>query len=196
MHEYTVLDSKKKTAIFIMAVLSISLSKWIANLLTFFGLTAWTITSSLVFGGFYWLFNRFIWKNKWIKKALGMPDLNGEWTCKALSNNIGNGKQYDWEAKIKITQTLDKICISMINKQSSTSNSITACIKNVEGTDYQLSYNYENKPTVTAAGDMRKHDGFCVLTFKENDRTAEGYYFNNIQDRKTYGEMQLQKEAK
>ncbi|MBH0359275.1 hypothetical protein [Bacillus toyonensis] len=193
MHDYIVLESKKKSVIFSLAVFSYILSNAITALLNSWGVVGVTITCSLLFAINYFLFNKYIWKFKICKKILCIPDLNGEWKCVGLSNNIDLQQQFDWTAEIKIIQTWDKICISMENGSSSKSKSITAAIKHFEGVGYQLSYNYENKPEVSADSDMRKHDGFCVLTFNEDNKKAEGYYFNNIQDRKSYGQMNLER---
>ncbi|HHB2168546.1 TPA: hypothetical protein ACOQ6R_002687 [Bacillus cereus] len=193
MHDYIVLESKKKTVISLLAVFSYILSNAITALLNSWGAVGVSITFSLLFAILYFLFNKYIWKFKICKKFLCIPDLNGEWKCIGLSNNIDLQKQFDWTGEIKIIQTWDKICIAMGNGGSSKSKSITAAIKYFEGVGYRLSYNYENTPEVYADSDMRKHDGFCVLTFNEDNKKAEGYYFNNIKDRKSYGKMNLER---
>ncbi|SPB18906.1 hypothetical protein NOV72_06111 [Caballeronia novacaledonica] len=55
-------------------------------------------------------------------------------------------------------------------------------------------YSYANTPSVqgrTTDG-LESHYGYCELTFSDDGKRAEGFYFNNM-GRFTYGDMRLTK---
>jgi len=197
MHEYTVIGHPREKVIFGITVISLFISnslssylnKWLEQYLNFtatFSLSAFT-----VFGLLYLLFNHCIWKVEFFEKLFHFPNLNGEWECDGLSNNIALGEKFDWEGTVIIKQSWDKILISLKTKTStSQSMSVTGGIKYYAGVGYKLSYHYENTPNASS-DDLRKHEGFCILTFSEDRKVSDGCYFNNIKDRQSYGEMRL-----
>jgi hypothetical protein len=199
MHEYTVVDHPRKNILFILAILSTSISGAISFFINNYLNSIWggisiPISSLTIFGGLYILFNNYLWKLKVFQKVFNFPDLNGEWECKGLSKNITLQKDFDWEGTVTIKQTWDKVLITLkTHNSTSKSLSITGGIKYFAGDGYKFSYHYENTPNATTATDLRKHEGFCVLTFGEEGQTAEGYYFNNNKDRQSYGEMYLKR---
>lgn len=200
MHEYTVIDHPKHKILFGVAVASMGLSSLISNLIQPWIQKAFnapivatlSISGLTIFYGLYLLFNLLIWKVPLFRKIFNFPNLDGVWECSALSNNTRLNKQFEWEGTITIKQRWDKILISLKTKNS-TSNSLstTGGIKYYAGMGYKLSYHYENNPNANSDKDLGKHEGFCILTFSEDQKTAEGCYFNNMKDRQSYGEMKL-----
>ena len=125
---------------------------------------------------------------------MNFPNLSGKWKCEAISNNIALNQQFPWQSDITITQSWDKILIiSKTTTSKSQSKSVVGGIHFVQGKGYEVSYHYHNVPNVTEP-DLKKHEGFCVLCFSEDLKTAEGYYFNNVKERASYGEMKLKRE--
>jgi len=150
----------------------------------------WSIGSFTLFSLLYFLFNMLIWKFSWFGKILKFPNLTGQWACQGASENLKSRSQYDWTGTITIVQTWDKILISL--KTTSRSKSLIGGIRYVPGVGYEVSYHYENTPPVDAI-ELKKHEGFCVLTFANDLKSAEGWYFNNIKDRASYGVMNLER---
>lgn len=203
MHEYTVIKHPRHKVLFVLAGLSVFLSSVISLLVNEAAVTfnlpvfiaTFSISGFTLFGFFYWLFNNFLWKTKFFCKMMKFPNLSGKWVCTAISNNIKEKKQYNWGSVITITQCWDKILIvSKTTTSNSESQSVVGGINFVEGKGYEVSYHYNNTPNVTEKK-LSKHEGFCVLCFSENLQTAEGYYFNNVKERASYGEMNLRKEV-
>jgi len=201
LHEYTVVDHPKRTIIFVLVLISIVLSHFINHAIAWlrhFNIEfTYTVGSFAVFGFIYLLFNKWIWKWILFGKPFRFPNLSGEWECTGLSTNAKLDKQFNWDGTTTIAQSWDKILISLkIKSASSASLSLTGGIKYVPGVGYKVSYHYENTPSANADGDMNRHEGFCVLTFSDDLTTADGYYFNHIKERKSYGEMKLKRRAK
>jgi len=196
LHEYTVVDHPKKTIIFGLVLISIVVSHFIAHAIVWlrhFNIEfTYTVGSFTVFGLIYILFNKWIWRSILFRKPFRFPNLAGQWECTGLSTNTELGEQFKWDGTTKITQSWDKILISLQTRSSSSASlSLTGGIKYVPGVGYKVSYHYENIPSANADRDMHRHEGFCVLTFSDDLTTADGYYFNNIKERTSYGEMKL-----
>ncbi|MBX9976398.1 hypothetical protein [Cytobacillus firmus] len=197
MHEYTVVDHPRRIILFGLAIISTFISGYISSYINIWAGITIPLSSMTIFTGLYLLLNHLLWKLKIFRKIFSFPNLDGEWECTGLSKNILLQKETDWEGTIIIKQTWDKVLITLkTNNSQSKSVSITGGIKYFAGDGYKLSYHYENTPNPTAETDMRKHEGFCVLTFGEEEQTAEGYYFNNNKDRQSFGEMYLIRRGK
>lgn len=202
MHEYTVINHPRHKILFYIALISVVLSSFISLLLniviplllpTF--ILSFSISGFTVFLVIYWWFNNYLWKNDLFSNAMKFPDLSGVWYCEAISNNIALQKQFPWTSTVTITQSWDKILIiSNTTTSKSNSKSVVGGINYVEGKGYEVSYHYHNTPNVTES-ELGKHEGFCVLCFSVDLKTAEGYYFNNVKERASYGEMKLRKEV-
>ncbi len=202
MHEYAVIGHPREKVIFAIALASVFISNFTNDyiyqwLKCYLNITyTFALSSFTVFAILYIIFNKWLWKLNTFKNLFHFPNLNGEWECKGLSNNISLNKKFDWEGTVTITQSWDKILISLKTKTStSNSKSVTGGIRYFAGVGYELSYHYENIPNASSS-DLQKHEGFCILTFSENKETAEGCYFNNIKDRASYGEMNLSRSEK
>lgn len=137
----------------------------------------------------YSLFDSKMWKWRLISKYINVPDLSGEWDCAGRGKNK-EGDIVEWNAKVIIFQSWDRVHIYMKTSQSS-SDSIAASIMYDGEIGYRLVYNYQNSPRIDEA-ELNKHMGFAELTFDKNLATAEGEYFNG-RGRNTFGIMKLRK---
>ncbi|MGE7186257.1 hypothetical protein ACQKKK_20490 [Peribacillus sp. NPDC006672] len=202
MHEYNVIDHPKHKILFGIAIASIGLSNlvsnriqpWVQEALNAPIVATISVSGLTIFYALYLLFNLLVWKVPLFRKIFNFPNLDGVWECSGLSNNIRLNEQFKWDGTITIRQTWDKILITLKTKNSnSNSLSTTGGIKYYTGMGYKLSYHYENNPSANSEKDLRKHDGYCILTFSEDGKTAEGCYFNNMKDRQSYGDMKLKR---
>jgi len=159
-------------------------------------LGSWTLPLSsvsvfLVFGAVFWVFNEHLWKCKYIRNILLMPDLNGTWECTG-STKIKNGEtaNYNWTAELTITQSWSKISVRLKTKDS-VSHSTAASITRLEGQGFKVLYHYQNSPTAIA-DNLNKHDGASEIIFDTNCSTGSGHYFTD-RHRSTVGKMDLRK---
>ncbi|WP_432404867.1 hypothetical protein [Wukongibacter sp. M2B1] len=150
--------------------------------------------SITIFGGFYFLFSRYLWKIKIIEKLHRIPNLNGTWTGSFESSKTDeNGKNYTGTSKIVIEQTWTKIKVtSYFNLSTSDSHSATLKINGNDG--IELSFKYSNKAERSVHPTMMKHEGFNTLRFIESEDKLVGDYFTD-KNRHTYGTIMVTKIA-
>jgi hypothetical protein len=194
MHEYSIDKNPKSRILFYLALFSIgvaTLIQWISDSVFLEFIPVLAIPTVSVYLGLYTVFNRYLWKNKFVRRFLLVPDLNGTWVCDG-ETCLKNGKQADfqWSATITINQSWSKILIRLKTPQSE-SKSISASIFHEEGVGYRLLYQYDNKPNADQQ-DLRNHSGSSELLFDESITSAEGAYFTD-RHRTTVGTMKLKR---
>jgi len=145
------------------------------------------IGAGAVYALLYWMFDKYAWKWKIITFWLKVPDVSGIWGCDGQSlNQLGNGSSA-WTGSIKISQSWDRLRVTLQTADSISYSLNAALIHDVDGAT--LIYNYSNTPTITR-GDLSAHKGFTQLNFAPDLKTATGEYFNG-HGRFTYGTMAL-----
>lgn len=198
MHEYTVIGHPRHKIIFYLAFISILIAPFITKFIhqsfQYLNIVITTsISSSAIFGILYVGFDKFLWKLRLFRNLLCFPNINGEWDCEGISYKKESNEKFEWQGKVIIKQTWDKLLITlMTNNSTSRSISVIGGIKHYPGSCYKLSYHYENTPNVSNT-ELWKHEGFCVLDYQEDLSSATGYYFNNSKERATYGEIKLKR---
>lgn len=146
------------------------------------------VTVTLVYGGLFFVFDRWFWKRRFVQRMLGIPDLSGKWDCIGITlDNETNQPIQNWEAEITVSQTWEKIKVHSQTKMSR-SNSVAASIVREEGVGFVLMYSYRNEPR--PGSDMKAHMGYCELHVAEGLNSASGSYFNSG-GRLTHGTMEL-----
>lgn len=201
-HEYAVIGHSRATIgryLGVIAGLLASLLGLLITLLldlaTHFGISSFA-SSIVIFpinaATFYILghlaFDKWIWKSKFLKPILGIPDLNGEWTCAGETKDDDGNTTYQWSGIVRITQTWEKIWVYLDTGQSR-SRSKSASLVKEPGRGFVLMYSYQNEPNIGEA-ELRTHIGYCELELDEELKNAEGNYFNN-RGRITFGRMKL-----
>ncbi len=189
-HEYTVQNGSNrsnmgKTIYAIAALLAGGLSvvfikcfTWFSSIPNFISTASLT---ALLFFVFYYAFNNWIWKLKFISDFLKFPNISGDWLC----NGTSSFENYSWQAKVKITQTWDRIRIVLITDKSS-SESVSAAIIYDDIKGYRLVYNYRNQPDSLDNESLKTHIGFVELKLDLDKNQASGNYYN-VSGRKTFG---------
>jgi hypothetical protein len=197
MHDYSIDKHPKEKVIASLAFVALILAPPLNQLLQVVdeylpikGIPVISAVSLLtVFAGVYWLFNKHLWRWRWLRDLLLVPDLNGAWECAGTTRmKDGNPTEFQWSGDIVITQSWSRLLIHLKTKTSS-SHSVAASISRISGVGYKLIYQYENDPTAEIA-ELKKHDGTCELVFPEDLASAEGKYFTD-RHRMTVGDMTL-----
>ncbi len=145
----------------------------------------------ILYAGLHFVFDRWLWRWQLVRKAMGLPDIEGTWNCVGLRHDNGEGEQ-GWGATVTIKQTWEKISIALSSATGSESFSKGASLLKRSDGKFVLMYSYKNSG-LFADDTLRPHVGYCELVFTENPNSAEGYYFNN-NGRVTYGKMTLTKQ--
>lgn len=93
MHDYSIDKHPKEKILFVLALLAITfapvLQKTAEHLVAYLEVnTGWSSAPAIaapIFGlfiGLYFVFNKYLWKIRWLRNLLLVPDLNGTWVCK------------------------------------------------------------------------------------------------------------------
>jgi hypothetical protein len=202
VHDYSIDNHPKEKILFALAFMAIisapNLNSIVQSIMIKVGVTAGfssvSVTAIPVFGLFgflYWVFNKFLWRIKILRKLLLVPDLNGKWTVEG-STALKNGKEaaYSWNGVFTVTQSWTRILIHL-KAGLSASKSVSASIHHEDNVGYRLLYQFENEPNANQP-ELKKHSGSAELLFDLESITAEGHYYTD-QHRNTVGIMKLRK---
>lgn len=197
MHSYQIDEILKTRRIFIVATISILAAYFLSLFLVRFPkLSVWYIDYPSVLGFyaiFMWVFNNYLWKLKLIKDLhwLSVPDLGGVWDVEIKSSS--NSFESSLLCKMYIRQTGSTISISM-DTETSVSYSIHAAILCSERlSDYEIMFNYINKPKGDSEAVLNIHYGTAWLQISEN--SCDGDYFTG-RGRQTYGRIKIIKKLR
>lgn len=190
MHEYSINKNRNRTLYFLV-IFSVFISSFLVKLINHipWQFVKIPITTSLIFGILFWLFDKFLWK--WISKYEGTPDLSGTWTGVLMSSY--DHYEVKYPANLVITQHWTKICIKG-NFNTTLSKSSIASIKTDEA-NTQLFYAYSNDGDKGSGLDV--HNGYTTLYYDSVAQTLKGEYFNNrsIGGRHNNGKLILKREG-
>ncbi len=153
------------------------------------------------------LINKFVmWK--WMLKILGLPDLRGNYEGELVSSyhidDDHNKPNITKWIKMEISQNLNGFyvdCKFYNHKEdaqySSLSESISHDIQSKDNGEFVITYHYRN------AGNkfhqehkkygLNAHEGIAILHFNPKNKTLIGKYFNDAQERPSYGNINLNK---
>lgn len=202
MHNYTIEgDIRRKIFLYIVlfsgciyVLISLILDRFGIKLLPL-NITTNTISNFIlnmfakvppIVGIIYYLFDNYLWKNKWLKKIHKIPDFNQIWNGGFESSKVDEyGNNYTGSCKMEIKQTWTKIHI-IGHFNESTSYSYAATIRTDCTTGIELVFNYENKAEKTANKNMKAHGGTNILIYNEADDELVGNYFTD-KNRETNG---------
>lgn len=202
MHDYSIDRHPKEVILFVLAFLAISiapaLNKSIARIVESLDVStgvAWgPVTAIPVFALFsliYWLFNTKLWKYRWLRGMLLVPDLNGRWRCDGLTVlRQGVEANTSWLGEVTITQSWSKLLVHLKTSQSA-SSSVAATISHEPGVGYRLLYQYVNDPAASEL-ELKKHAGAAEILFADDCQCGNGFYFTD-QHRRTVGTMTLRR---
>jgi len=193
MHPYAT-DSKERVNIVVaLALLSVAITYSFHILLSKSGTQwPWCLEAPSVwgvFGGFYVVFDKWLWRQKWLHKVgfVRIQDLNGRWSVEGHSSTYNNE---DFAGEIHIRQTWTHLSIVMETDRSR-SQSLTASLLLNQPDGITLSYEYRNEPKPNALPTMHTHRGTVVLRLRD-EGFLEGDYYSG-RDRLNYGSLTLRR---
>lgn len=145
--------------------------------------------TAILFLCIYKIFNKWIWKFKYLINFLNFPNISGTWKCKAVSSYNGG---HPWDGVVIIEQSWDKLRI-VLSTELSSSESVAAAIIHDPIKGYRILYNYKNEPK-NLNGDLSFHIGFVELVLSNDNQSAEGTYYN-VAGRTNTGTMTWTRES-
>ena len=136
----------------------------------------------------YVVFNRHVWRWRWISRAIKTPDVSGSYLVTGETLNGAGDTEHPWKGNLSVTQSWDRIRVQLKTEES-TSYSLSAALFFDPADGYRLMYHYRNEP-VAGATKLNSHRGFAEITFSDDLRTGSGEYFNG-QGRFTFGRLNI-----
>ncbi|HEY4712139.1 MAG TPA: hypothetical protein VIH69_05640 [Dehalococcoidia bacterium] len=198
IHAYSS-DHGERTRILIVIGLLSVVAAWLLHLVLGYLPVAvpWWIDMPSVLGFFALIrttFDKTLWKNKIVRKVLGItiPDLNGSWKGLLLSSYTGQTIPHD--AELMVVQSWTTILISL-ETTTSISRSQTAAFVLDQPPGLSLKYEYLCEPRPNAKETVHTHRGTAELRVKSSGTLLEGDYYTG-RDRQTYGTLKFQRESR
>jgi hypothetical protein len=167
--------------------------------LSFIALSAGTVMTLMT-----WINRKVMWK--WLLNLLGLCDVRGVYEGYIVSSfhhqdnpEQSNIKRY---SRIRIFQNINGLYISgeyfpdeQMNNPSSSFTSYNEEIKKQADGNFQLYYFFKNEGDQLHIDHdlygLNNHTGICVLTYRKEEQTLEGYYFNR--ERSSHGKVFLKR---
>ena len=163
-------------------------------------------SSAIVYFTLFFLNKYFMWKY-WLK-LLEIPDLRGKYEGELISSyhiddDLKKPNVTKW-MKIEISQNLNGFYVTgeifdneYSSLKSSSFKSISHEIESNEDGTFEILYRYINIPNTFHADhekySLNNHYGCSNLNFNPTDNTLIGSYFNNGEERLSYGQLTLKK---
>lgn len=136
-----------------------------------------SISAYSLFGGFYWLFNNYLWKWKRFNLFLGVPDLNGTWEGILISSYKENNEEKRIDMVLEIEQKWDTIkCLCKF--PSSESSSDIVCLDTVSSRSNILKFTFTNNSYDLNCGCL-DFAGYNELRFDAKEDKLIGKYYTN-----------------
>lgn len=174
---------------------------------SFTSVSIWVVGSSSILALFFNFFNKYaMWK--WVLKNLGIPDIRGKYEGRLISsyhvNDDPNQPNVTKFIKLEISQNINGFFVKsnfydseFHTQESSSSESTSHDIEPKDNGEYLIIYRYRNTGnnfhTDHKKYNLNKHDGIAQLYFNPKNKTLIGKYFNDSQDRPSYGQLTLNK---
>lgn len=184
MHPYNITDQSRTKIYFVIAAIALFVCPWINGIISFFGL-AGCVAGVSVFGGLFFLIDRWAWSQKWLAPAFGTPNLTGTYEVTGHTSGA-DGEARDWTGRVTIVQRWSSMTVSMVTPDSGSSSSLSA-IEIYPGRGVRLVYGFSNQRD-HQRNQLNDHVGMCSVLFDETLSNATANYFTG-HGRATTGSM-------
>jgi len=192
MHAYSTDSGERRVLPLFVAVAAIGASIGALHLLRLarIEVPGWLspLDTMTFYGLLYWVFDRVMWKWRWIHSlsVTRIPNLSGTWRGEVRTTS-GESAGATTEIEMVVQQSWTEISLRGHTRQS-TSQSLSAHM--VVSDERVLSYEYRNEPLASASTTMHAHRGSARLWIENGDRVLKGDYYSG-RDRQTIGTIHL-----
>lgn len=194
MHQYQTDDSVKTNFLIVAVLLAVALAYLFAKAIDALQIQIpWYLESPSIlgfFGAIYWLYDKYLWKIKWIQKVnwIKTPNISGKWNFEIRTSHDEFSEIISGKAIIR--QTAFKISIAL-ETDVSISNSIHAALMRAEKvSEYELTYNYINHPKADSIRTMSIHMGTAHVSIDDDSKKMDGEYYTG-RNRQNFGRITL-----
>lgn len=146
----------------------------------------------LIIGFLWWWFDTYLWRNKYINKALKLssnfycPMIAGRWKGTLTRDN----KKHDFFIEIK--QTYTTISCEAYSNHSYSKSLCSELLYDEQNKRYSFVFLWQGKTSVNPDGTHNPSNDFngtTILTISENCDMLQGIYFTNRSPVQTKGEL-------
>lgn len=144
----------------------------------YLGVFSSQITVGTVFAVINWLFDKRLWRIRWINKFLGVPDLNGSWEGVLESSFEENCVNKKVDMQLEIEQSWNRMkCTSIFPTSKSYSDLVCLDSESSHGT--VLKFTYTNHSEDLASG-LTQFAGYNELRLDDANTLAGTYYTKRV----------------
>ena len=193
MHSYTIDTGIRKKILWVIFITSIILSSFltywlegsivnardwlqqfecirqILDICDGFGVTTNFIGIPFLYAVIYYLFDNVLWRTKWLKKFLNVPDLRGHWVGTLTSNTY----KKTINMKLDVKQTWSKISFVSTFPKSKSESNVAAMFIEKDGI-IKIGFGFINHSRELP----HQYDGYNIIEM-DSDTHLFGRYFNN-----------------
>ena len=192
MHQYQTDDSIRSNLLITAVLLAVALAYFFNATLEYFNIQLpWWFESPSILGLYgltYWLYDKYLWKIRWVQKIdwIKTPNISGTWDAEIRTSHDGFSDCVS--AIVIIRQTAFRISISMETDTSRSHSVQAALLKTDKVSEYELTYNYINHPKADSVKTLNIHLGTAHLHISDNLQRMDGDYYTN-RDRENFGRI-------
>ena len=140
------------------------------------------------------IFNTWAWRWKWVRTIcrIDVPYIGGRWEGHLQSSYTNFSK--DHPIALEIKQNLQNINIWYYDENAVSHSILSDIIIAKNGGPARIICIYENQPIKLNEEGFKMHSGVMDLYVFKNDSTEniiKGKYFNNPNERQTYGQLEV-----
>ena len=183
MVQYSLDHDVRIRILFGIAISSVLIAPLIRNLV---GASAVIIAPSAMtlFFILWWIFDKRVWCFLGINRFFNLPNLNGDWEGIVTTPGInGDEESITTECKLKVTQTLSKISISL-ETEGSISKTIIAGLTISNPQQIEINFAYEVRSTgpnrITLKERGEGFNSLRLITEKDGKAILKGDYFSDV----------------
>jgi hypothetical protein len=143
MHYYSIDTNPRERVLYTLAIVAVGLLAALTHLRGAFWYPYVAPSGPVIYALLVTCFDRWLWRILPLRRALGIPDLNGVWQGEFRRE----GREDPHEVKVTITQSLSRIKITFRGRSSS-STSIAADLSIADEQSVMLRWQYDSKPLV------------------------------------------------
>lgn len=188
MHPYSIDTNLRMTLHGVMAIFSASLVGGINHWLAINSFAV-SLSAFGCFGVVWFLLDQLCLPV--IAKASSLPDLNGLWIAKGISNfpDKRTGKNFEYEMEVRIKQTFSKIEVFTKTETSESRSTMASLL--IDKSVAKFIYSFENTPFNLSEPELERHAGLTHLNIVSKDRLEGGYFSGKHRTR--HGELILER---
>lgn len=180
MNNYSLDVNSRTTVIGMLGVASAGFASLIAWFFDVISVELAAPTGVAVFAGLYFVLDRFAWRWPLVARALGVPDLDGNWEGELVRTKLAGDMTESRKVSMTITQRWSSMSI-VFHGQSSTSTASVISFSISDPKQPEIRWIYDARDTTGQVSKHRYGEGSTRLALQpcEGKRVLRGTYYTS-----------------